>query len=82
MVPKYNWSQSKEPFNEIITKGNFKILSVVFKKDNKWKLEDTNTQLVITAYLKDKIFVEKINNHQVSFGKDECVRMRHQNSPV
>jgi hypothetical protein len=55
--------------NEIIA-----ISSLTFKEGNKWVLHDGNTQ--INATIKDKIFLQKIENSEIAFAKYDKLKCR------
>ncbi len=58
--------------NEII--AIYSIASLTFKEGNKWVLHDGNTQ--INATIKDKIFLQKIENSEIAFAKYDKLKCR------
>jgi hypothetical protein len=58
--------------NEII--AIYSIASLTFKEGNKWVLHDGNTQ--INATIRDKIFLQKIENSEIAFAKYDKLKCR------
>ena len=58
--------------NEII--AIYSIASLTFKEGNKWVLHDGNTQ--IKATIRDKIFLQKIENSEIAFAKYDKLKCR------
>lgn len=49
----------------------FTIVSVTFKDGNKWRM--TDGQSTISATIEDADFLAKVNNHDISFTKDDVI---------
>lgn len=49
----------------------FSIISLAFKEDNKWRLNDGTNPISVT--IEDKIFLDKVDNNQVSFSKGDIL---------
>lgn len=49
----------------------FSIVSLAFKEDNKWRLNDGNA--TISALMSDKEFLEKVNANRISFSKGDVL---------
>jgi len=49
----------------------FSIISLAFKEDNKWRLNDGNNQ--ISATINDEDFIRRVDRDQVSFSKGDIL---------
>lgn len=49
----------------------FSIISLAFKEDNKWRLNDGNNQ--ISATINDEDFIRRVDRNQVSFSKGDIL---------
>ena len=54
----------------------FRIISLAFKEDNKWRLSDGQNQ--INATIADHGFLERINNNDIAFTKGDILVCRVQ----
>ena len=72
-VQHFVYQPSRTPFNEKILHERLRIISPVFKENAKWRLENVDTQVVITAYIRDEDFLKKIDTHEISFRKDDIL---------
>jgi hypothetical protein len=52
----------------------FSIVSLTFKEDNKWRLNDGNS--TISAYIADDEFKKKVASNAITFSKDDILRCR------
>jgi hypothetical protein len=67
-------SDMEETVLDIERRQAFSIVSLSFKEDNKWRLNDGNTQ--ISVKIKDAIFLEKVNKGLISFSKGDILLCR------
>lgn len=60
-----------EQVTETIAESAYSIISLAFKEDNKWRLYDGSTP--ISVNMKDKAFLYKVANDEISFSKGDTL---------
>ena len=69
---------SPEPDDETIDErtyeANLQAISVVFQQDNKWRFSDGTATFF--AEIKDHGFIEKVQNNDVAFSKDDILKVK------
>ena len=63
-----------ELLGETVTDAFLQIVSLSFKKDNKWRF--SRGESVFYAAIEDKGFLEQIENNQIRFSKDDILKVR------
>jgi hypothetical protein len=56
---------------DTVRRSAFSIISLAFKEDNKWRLNDGTNP--ISATIEDKVFLDKVENNQVAFSKGDIL---------
>ena len=62
---------SDKPILEEKRRVAFSILSLAFKKGNKWRLYDGNAQ--INALISDDMFLKRVNSNEIAFAKGDIL---------
>ncbi|MRG95766.1 hypothetical protein [Polyangium spumosum] len=63
---------TSKPINISEFKQAYTIVSVTFKDGNKWRVSDGQSTIAVT--IEDADFLRRVNNHDVSFVKDDVIR--------
>ncbi len=64
----------EEKLVDSIGESAYAIVSLAFKEDNKWRLDDGSS--TINAIIRDEDFFKKVNHNLVSFAKGDILRCR------
>lgn len=71
---------ASQPINVTEFRQAYTIMAVTFKDGNKWRLSDGQNTIAVT--IEDAGFLQKVNNREVSFAKDDVItcEVRHEQS--